>query len=97
MSPVTNANSHSGLATATKPHPANSPTMHSRLARQKEPHKPQKMSTKINHAQKRGSQSCNFSDTLFDQKSPVHPVPVAVGGTNKQKTDGHYNLYTESV
>ena len=55
---------------------------------------------KLSKPEKRVSQFCNFSDTLFDQKSPVHAVPdPGLGqGTNSQTTlhiHGHHKLQTD--
>ena len=51
---------------------------------------------KIIKKKERVSQFCHFSNTLFDQKSPVHAVPVA-GGGDKLQTHGHYDLKKYSV
>ena len=40
---------------------------------------------------KTGSYYYKFSNTLIDQKSPDHAVPVADGGGRQQTTDSHCN------
>ena len=59
------------MPTARDPHPAISPTMHSRLV-YKDP--------KSKKIFKRKNQFSNISNTLFEQKSPARSVPVVNGG-----------------
>ena len=64
------------IPTATDPHPANSPTMHSRLVHKNQ--KPKKVEKRKNFVETQFFS--NISNTLFDQKSPVLSVPVVGGG-----------------
>ena len=49
--------------------------------------------TYMKNAKKFKSQK-KVDETLFDQKSPVHPIPNTNRG-DRQQTDKHCNLYTE--
>ena len=65
-------------AKATDPPPAISPTMHSKFAKTEPQSRKHVKTQKIMETfKKRGSQLCNFRNTLFEQKSPAILVPVA--------------------